>query len=188
MKDTVSFMEIKDLIGQFISNVTPYGIHEYKFISPDMLTFSEAVRQACAANLCGRYGKSWACPPGAGDWQVLRDRFLTYKNAFIYTTVHEIEDSFDFEGMAEGGKRHSEVDNALLDHLKDTGVKFELAGAGSCDICGKCTYPDAPCRHPDRMRHSMEACGMDVVQISRDAGIKYINGQNTVTYFSILFW
>ena len=32
----------------------------------------------------------------------------------------------------------------------------------SCGICKTCTYPDAPCRFPDRARRSMEACGIDV--------------------------
>lgn len=65
----------------------------------------------------------------------------------------------------------------------------ELAGAGGCSLCGDaCTYPDAPCRHPDRARRSMEACGMEVTTLAKDCGIHYMNGENTVTYFSILFW
>ena len=32
----------------------------------------------------------------------------------------------------------------------------------------------------------MEACGIDVVSLSRTAGIRYNNGPDTVTYFSLL--
>ncbi len=34
----------------------------------------------------------------------------------------------------------------------------------------------------------MEAAGINVVHLSRDCGIKYINGADTVTYFSLLLF
>ena len=115
---------------------------------------------------------------------------MEYSHAFVYTTCHELEDSFYFEGMTSASKAHSELDDAFLDYLSENiDEPHELAGAGGCSLCGDaCTYPDAPCRHPDRARHSMEACGMEVTTLAKDCGIHYMNGENTVTYFSILFW
>lgn len=165
----------------------PYPIWESAFLSPSEIPFSEEVRKACEANYCGRYGKCWTCPPGAGDWQKLRDMFRSYEHAFVYTTKHELEDSFDVEGMDEGRKRHEELDEAILARIESDETHL-LAGAGSCSICAKCTYPDAPCRFPEKARRSMEACGMDVVHLAAKCGIHYINGTDTVTYFSVLFW
>ncbi|MBR2616748.1 MAG: hypothetical protein IKC56_00735 [Clostridia bacterium] len=55
-------------------------------------------------------------------------------------------------------------------------------------MCKTCTYPTAPCRFPDRARTSMEACGINVVELAKEVGINYVNGQNTVTYFSLILY
>ena len=166
----------------------PYPIHEYAFMKTEEIPFSPQVREACEANMCGRYGKTWMCPPGVGDWRELKELYSGYQNAFVYTTKHDLEDSFDWEGMQEGGRQHALVDDALLEELKQEPEPYDLSGAGSCSLCEKCTYPDAPCRHPDKARRSLEACGIDVVALSKAAGLHYINGENTVTYFSILYY
>lgn len=163
-------------------------VHEYAWVAPKDIPFGGDVREQCKMNYCGRYGKCWMCPPGCGDWQELRDGLRKYENAFVFTTCTPLEDSYDVEGMAEGGKLHAAADEELLRRIGGGGVTYTLTGAGSCTICEKCTYPDAPCRFPDKARRSMEACGMNVVALSKLAGIHYINGQNTVTYFSALFF
>lgn len=182
-------MSIQEKITALLNDpsLLPYPIWEHAMLSPKDITFSENVRKACEVNYCGRYGKCWTCPPGAGDWQVLRDHFREYEHAFVFTTKYDLEDSFDVEGMDEAREQHDAVDKAILALLEGE-EPHELAGAGSCKICEKCTYPDAPCRFPDKARRSMEACGMDVVSLSKDCGIHYINGADTVTYFSIIFW
>lgn len=181
---------MKSRIDAFLADagLHPTPIWEHAFIAPMEIPFSADVRAACEVNYCGRYGKCWTCPPGAGDWQVLRDHFRSYEHAFVFTTCHAIEDSFDFEGMDEARRLHDKLDETLLNYIADLPEPRELAGAGSCSLCEKCTYPDAPCRQPTRARRSMEACGMDVVALSRETGIHYINGADTVTYFSVLFW
>lgn len=165
----------------------PHPIHEAAWVDPKTLPFSAAVREACAANFCGNYGKCWVCPPGCGEWEVLREHFRGYAHAFVFTTKHDLEDSFDYEGMTEGRIRHKHTENELEKRLRENGLSFEMAGAGGCGLCATCAYPE-PCRHPDRMRRSMEASGMDVVTLAREAGIHYINGANTVTYFTVILW
>ena len=185
-------LNIRQKIEIFLNNpqIQPHPIHEYAWISPNKITFSAAVREACESNFCGRYGKCWTCPPGAGDWEELRDHYKKYSHAFVYTTCHSIEDSFDLEGMTKAGKAHAALDDAMLDYISGSmDEPHELAGAGSCTLCGdSCTYPKSPCRYPQRARRSMEACGMDVAALAKDCGINYINGENTVAYFSVLFW
>jgi predicted metal-binding protein len=62
-----------------------------------------------------------------------------------------------------------------------------LLGAGACMICEKCTYPDSEsCRLPHKAVPSLEACGIDVMRLSRQVGVKYHNGKNTVTYFGVV--
>lgn len=166
----------------------PFPLHESAFLSPSLLTFEQRVRDACRANLCGMYGRCWTCPPGVGEWQDLRDHYYGYAHAFVFTTVHELEDSFDVEGMTEGRRVHNRTERAIESLLRAQEERFEICGAEGCTLCPSCTYPDAPCRHPDLIHRSMEATGMNVVRLASDVGIRYVNGENTVTYFSIVFW
>ena len=47
---------------------------------------------------------------------------------------------------------------------------------------------DLPCRAPEEALSSLEAYGINVYQTVKKTALKYINGQNTVTYFgAILF-
>ena len=183
-------MSVSDILNNFINAPAnqPYPIHQYAFISPIDIPFTKEVRAACEANLCGRYGKSWACPPGAGDWEELRDHYKNYKNALVYTTKHDLEDSFDIEGMDEGRIQHEKLDQTVLGLLENEKEPFELLGAGSCSLCEKCTYPDAPCRFPDQLYPAIEGHGILVNLLAAPAGIRYINGPDTVTYFGGLFF
>ena len=55
-------------------------------------------------------------------------------------------------------------------------------------ICTKCNYPATACRFPERAIPSVEACGIDVVELARKSGINYNNGPDTVTYFCIILY
>ena len=164
------------------------AIHESKWISPQEIPFSAEVRGMCAANRCGKYGTSWSCPPGCGDWEALRDEFYGCSAALVFTTCHALEDSFDIEGMELAAEAHQKLDDAIFQTLTAASLHYIHLGRGACKLCQTCTYPHAPCRHPDKMRRPPEACGIDVCRLSQTVGIKYINGSNTVTYFSILLF
>ncbi len=163
-------------------------IHESAWVAPMQIPFSEEVRKMCEVNRCGKYGTCWTCPPAVGPWDVLRDKYRAYREAFVFTTCHELEDSFDIEGMQEAAEAHKRLDALIAESLSAYAGQYAHLSAGGCTVCEKCTYPDAPCRFPEKTRQSMEACGIDVVTLSREVGIKYINGADTVTYFSMLLF
>ncbi len=150
------------------------------------IMFSESVVKACEANYCGKYNSTWTCPPAAGNLEELRDKYSSYRYAYVFTTKHEIEDCFDVEGMFLAKKEHEKTEESLWPLLASENC--EILGAGGCSICEKCTYPDAPCRFPSRARKSLEACGIDVTDLAKKCAINYINGENTVTYFSVIFF
>lgn len=178
---------IRQLIGE--PEKLPAPIREYAFVDPGTLPFSAEVRAACERNLCGCYGRYWTCPPAVGDWRELAEHYRGYRCSFVYTTVHPLEDSFDIEGMEEGRRLHARLDDYLFAALNETGRgAFELLGAEGCGRCPTCSYPTAPCRHPETLRVPMEATGMDVVTLAANNQIHYWNGANTVTYFSLIVY
>ena len=163
-------------------------IWELKEISSEIIPFSESVVEACRANRCGMYGKTWTCPPGVGELSELEKKIKSYPRAFVFSCKYDLEDSFDFEGMTEGNKKAKKVLSGILSSLKADGIPYLALGCEGCRLCETCTYPDAPCRHPDLATPSVEACGINVVELSRNIGIKYNNGPNTVTYFCIVLF
>ncbi len=163
------------------------GIFQYGFLPTDKISFSEEVRSLCEMNSCGHYNRSWVCPPGVGTYEACRDRILSFKEAFVFTSKHDLEDSFDFEGMMAGKDKHNEICEAVLNTFRQhyTGNCLVLAGEG-CSRCAACTYPDAPCRFPEKAFPSIESYGAQVNKLAATLGINYINGANTVTYFGCI--
>ena len=58
----------------------------------------------------------------------------------------------------------------------------------SCAIGKKCAYPDAPCRHPDRMFPCVESYGILVTDLAEKSGISFMNGAGVVTWFSLILY
>ncbi|MDR2419208.1 MAG: DUF2284 domain-containing protein [Treponema sp.] len=158
--------------------------YECAVISTGDIVFSPEVRKACEANICGNYGRTWVCPPAVGTLEELRAKILAYRNALVFTTKHDLEDSFDFEGMQRGREIHNHLSVDLHGRFGKTNPIY---GAGGCSNCEKCAYPN-PCRAPEKLLSSIEASGINVTELSRSAGIKYNNGPNTVTYFSMVLF
>jgi len=158
-------------------------IHEFAHLPALSLVFSAELLKPCQANACGKYNKSWTCPPACGTFEEQRDKILSYKNVFVFTTKHDLEDSFDYEGMTKSKDFHSLL---TLEFKKKLGDAYPVYGAGSCPVCnGNCSFP-APCLFPEKRIGSIEAACINVTELSKSAGISYNNGKNTVTYFSII--
>lgn len=147
-------------------------------------------REMCAANACGVYGRCWTCPPDVGEIGELIASLAAYDSVLVYQTVSPLEDSFDFEGMTEARHRHYGVSRALDDALRaDAPARLLHLGAGGCGVCEVCAKrTNEPCRYPDRALASLEAYGVNVSALAKAAGMRYINGQNTVTYFGAVFF
>ncbi len=153
------------------------------------IRFDPAFREICRANACGFYGACWMCPPDVGEIAGLIDRARSYDRAIVFQTVSALEDSFDIESMQKACRRHNRLIRKLREAASELYSDFLALGAGTCGGCSKCARrEDKPCRHPDRAVISLEAAGVDVIQLAKSAGLKYINGPNTATYFGAFLY
>ena len=164
------------------------GIYEYAFIKTDNVIFSDEVRKICAKNVCGMYGKSWACPPAVGTMEHCRKQCDKYENAFVLTTVSVLEDKYDVNKWREAAIQHETVTDKVLPHFKSSFKTVLALSTEGCSICESCTYPNSPCRFPARMHPATEGYGILVTELSKKCSINYNNGSNTITYFSIIFF
>ena len=86
--------------------------------------------------------------------------------------------------MMEIEADHKEHFSEMQEALRDAGIPVLAIGAGCCTVCGKCTYPDEPCRFPDKMVASMEAYGMVVLEVCKANGLTYYYGADKMAYTS----
>lgn len=158
------------------------GFTEAGPLDVSTLEFLPEVRDMCAADRCHNYCKSWSCPPAAPSLEEMREKVQAFREGILVQTVGELEDSYDFEGMEAAAKSQTKAIYKLWDALEPEYPGLFPMGTGGCTRCAKCTYPDAPCRFPDRMAYSMEACGLYVSKVCVDNGMKYNYGPNTLAY------
>jgi predicted metal-binding protein len=100
--------------------------------------------------------------------------------------VGELEDEFDGEGMMETQQLHKERFAELCAALSQTDT-LKL-GAGCCTLCRDCTYPQAPCRFPEKRISSMEAYGIVVAEVCKANDLPYYYGKNTIAYTSCVLF
>lgn len=153
-------------------------------LNVDALEFLPEVREMCAADRCKSYGRNWTCPPACGSLSDISGKASAFSYGILVQTVGQLEDDFDYESMEEAQKQHNENFQRLLARLRERYPHMLPMGAGACTICEKCTYPDAPCRFPERACPSMEAYGLFVSRVCEKSGIPYYSGKQTITYTS----
>ncbi|MBQ8381735.1 MAG: DUF2284 domain-containing protein [Clostridia bacterium] len=166
------------------------GAYKAAVIDASLVETDEVFRALCESNACGMYGRCWMCPPDVGEIEDLMAEIHTFDHVLVYQTIGELEDSYDVEGMGETAKAHTALTLRLTDALSDLPFSKKLhLSKGGCQICPVCTKVQGkPCRFPDRAIPSLEAYGVNVSKLATSAGMKYVNGQNTVTYFGALFF
>ena len=108
----------------------------------------------------------------------------------LYQTVGTLEDSFDIEGMFAAAADHAAVSQRLQKQaeamLKAPFLHLTCGGCHLCSVCARRT--GEPCRHQELALPSLEGNGVDVYQTARAAGLPYIHGPNTVTYFGMILF
>lgn len=166
---------------------TALELGAYKAATIDVcdIETSDTFLSLCAQNSCGVYGKCYMCPPDVGDINELIASLSQYKKAVVFQTVTPLEDSYDFEGMASAKKAHKQICFKIKARFSQDNLYLGTGGCGVCPVCAK--REGIPCRAPHLAMSSLEAYGINVTTLARVSGMKYINGQNTVTYFGAVF-
>lgn len=165
------------------------GAKKATIIKVDSVVLSASFRDICKSNSCGLYNRCWMCPPDIGEIETLMAEIRRYEHGLLYQTISEIEDSFDIEGMQEAGKTHAWVSQRIEAFMMPILGKHLHLSCGGCRLCERCAKVDGlPCRKPEQALPSMEGYGIDVYNTCKPTDLKYINGQNTVTYFGIVLF
>lgn len=126
----------------------------------DVPKFLECCKQ------CMNYNNRWSCPTFQFDPVQVWKEFKT-----LHLFARFIVPGKDRDGaklMAALKKEQPQFLAELLVREKTTPGSMALA-PGACELCGDCARSiGQPCRHPELMRHSIEALGGDVGATAQD--------------------
>lgn len=175
------FSEIEEIVVES-------DFFEFGCIDVTDLKFYPEIRKICEGNSCRNYATSWACPPAVGTVEECRERVNQYQKMMLFSAEYELEDSFDFDGMAKAIKDFKRMVDSFSVRIGNVLNNYLLLSNEGCGRCTECTYPDAPCRFPDMLHHSLEGYGFIVSELAQMAGVSYNNGVNTVTFFGALLY
>jgi predicted metal-binding protein len=130
------------------------GAKDAKIVRAGSVKTAEWVRLKCQFG-CGGYGERLTCPPHSPTPDQTAAVLACYERCLLvhgdeWTDIQEIVSSLEREVFLDG-------------HHKAFGM-----GSGPCSMCASC--PEEGCRHPERARPSMEACGIDVFATARAHG------------------
>lgn len=173
-------LEILDRLAQEI------GFTHQAVVRRDALILYPEVREMCSADRCKNYGKSWSCPPACGSLEDMEKTLHDYSCGLLVQTTGQMNDHFDLQVIHAAEERHRKMFDTLVRQARILLPGCLPLGSGGCRRCHQCTYPNRPCRHPDKVYPSMEAVGLWVSDVCKHSGLEYYYGSDTLTYTAVI--
>jgi predicted metal-binding protein len=136
------------------------GVDGAKMVDPRSVATAEWVRMKCQFG-CHRFGTGLCCPPHTPTPDLTRKVVDSYQRSIlIYRKLAKDEKTKNFNEI---------IVRLEMKIFLDGYYKAWSMGSGPCRLCKVCDS-NAPCKHAQEARPSMEACGIDVFKTARDNG------------------
>jgi predicted metal-binding protein len=117
-----------------------------------------------------------------------RERAQGYDKMLVFSGKYDLEDYTDFGAIGAAMTGFKSIARKLDEEVKPYLSGYLMLSNEGCGTCEVCTYPDAPCRFPDKVHGSIEGYGIFVNKLAEMAGMGYNNGKDTVTFFGALLY
>ncbi|MBI4285631.1 MAG: DUF2284 domain-containing protein [Chloroflexi bacterium] len=134
---------------------------------PKLIVTSPWVRWKCQFG-CADYGKHYGCPPYSPAPEDTRRNLDSYHRAILAHLQWT-------KGLQRGREIRNFIDNVLAlerELFLDGYYRAFGFSVGPCSICEECAVlHNRPCSFRDKVRPSMESCGIDVFQTARHHGL-----------------
>lgn len=128
----------------------------------------ERLAQVCKEG-CRNYGQKWSCPPYASPFLRIVEK---YSYAFMLVFSTQMKYYWDVKNKYLAVKAANATLKTTIEKCTrdlETYMKGYSLLSGSCRQCKPCQCKKGlPCKHPDKMRYSMEAAGLNVQRLTID--------------------
>ena len=161
------------MMKNILDKALSMGFHAAVASDPTRLLPRKDIRAQCNPRECEHYNTCWICPPGCGELDEIRQQLRGYKYGFVvqsYYTGAAAADPSRYQSLCN---EHNQRIKALVDELRPNFPKVYALSTGGCVLCESCTYPDAPCRHPEERIGSLSAYGINVSDLCERADLEY---------------
>lgn len=128
----------------------------------------EVLEQACKEG-CPNYGNKWSCPPFSHPYKNIMGK---YRKAVLICMSADMEQYLDIKNKYLAVKAANVTLKNSVEKMArriETEVNGYALLSGSCRLCKPCACKKhQKCRHPDKMRYSIEAVYLNVQNMCRD--------------------
>lgn len=146
-----------------------YTLEEYTVDVP-MSEFAEQCidvprfRRLCEQ--CGNYDRRWSCPSFSFDPMEI---WKNYSSVRLYVRLlRSTEDGQSVESAMTALMEEKKKYFTLLMAWEKENLGSQMLSAGTCDLCDVCARSlGEACRHPEKLRYSIEALGGNVEECAR---------------------
>ena len=138
-----------------------------------LMDCEERVRAFCAKGSCPNYGESWICPPGCGSLEDCRAVLRARSRVLLLQSFYPDTAGWTGEDFARAALEHNRRSQRFAETVRETEPQAWMLTTGGCELCERCTFPDAPCRRPEKQRGSLSAFGVDVGRLCAALGVPY---------------
>ena len=126
------------------------------------------IEKACKEG-CVNYGKKWSCPPYSINFTTLSKK---YSKAILFVFSTDLKYYVDIKNKYTALKAANVTLKVLIEKCVRS-IEEQIDGysllSGSCRLCKKCACKtNEKCRKPEKMRFSMEASGLNVVELCEE--------------------
>lgn len=150
------------------------------------LQFDGSLRRYCVENLCGNYGKNYACPPDCGTPDEMEKKVRRFDRALVLETIQRVENLMDAAEIKKIRARHNKMSAELIKKICYGQTQGMAVMAGPCAICKTCAkIQGKPCHFPEQVASCLSAYCIVAEKMANHCGLPYWCGENQVAFFSI---
>lgn len=140
----------------------------YGFIPVDQITIDkERFTELCKSG-CRNYNQKYSCPPLSPSFLTCFGKYPEFLVVMLKIDLSQLSNYKEYHQLRVG---NAVIKPRLERIMRSLEAKFggKYLSTGACRLCKPCQKKiGKPCKHPDKMRFSLESLGVDCDKLSKD--------------------
>lgn len=163
------------------------GADDVRIVPVSSMHFDRKLASLCQKDICGRYGKSYNCPPYIGLTETLIAEAQKYSFAIVFQTIDKIHGFADFGHIEKAEVRMCNLTKSVNLYLEGLNLGYKLITANCCKRCSPCRkIQGEECLFPNEIFPSVAAYAVDIEKLANNCNMYISWDGKTVSYFSIV--